>query len=1463
MFENEEFEINQSVLPDHLKDLSFEHVSAGRPPVHSEHWEEREFQTRVKQDILDSFEAGHLKSRVISPTGSGKTTMAVDVMIQLETPTLILAPGIAAVDRFYKELVSRGETPLLLSKANLHKLGSARFVICTGQTLMPTKSREGLMMSISEDHFKHLWVDEAHHFFGKKMGQVPARFNAFHTYITATPDTSSKSLANVAPHLASEVKYQELVDKHGYPVRRLFTHKITGENWDKVRVVANEVKFQDGENGEVKGLNMPARYGALYKTITGTMTCKSPGIAFMPSIKSSKHFIKRFIDSDPKLKGKVKLVSGDMSKKARNAILEEINRGELLCVLTTQAWAESVDIPRLKHVVMVDNTAAAWLSMQRIGRGTRKHPDKNNEVWIHDLVSHVSNGGKRAASLIRSLKPKLRNRRVRQGMCLDDADLEPIPQEILDSLNVTTHEIHLSDWAYEIDFSVLRDRPDISFQLLKDFANSFGIPPLELLLNAEAYLKRDEYIECNIQNEENLQLFFRDLWNFIQLYQLKDVLADQAFHGVDALTESFGSRISDVKGPESASPIDAGMAKKHFHAEKLSDSNRDNFVYVHEWQRRLLNAIQFEFQAFDEEFFYPFNELRQDTSLSDREYLEFINNLEEFQMLASINGIEIGIWPENQLVIYLSDLYSEPVTLWNDDARSLRSLNYSNFWKEIEAEVRPHVSSDFYEKLKSAVRAGSSYLCISSEEAPDFIKDIHFLLFLKKEESLNGNRALTCFRKKNGDWLIPLHYLKYIHQYPWAEPETDHELPEYTASQVSYEKIWEFLKNEIAQQNYSVCDGAIKFEFSRNDIYDAHVAHPVLRRLCMFEDFVKELKGKGINASWAYNRYINEGYGEDQIIKPETITLCIAPADSGINVQASIDSAPIQKLISEAIPLPKAGTSPEFMEALDEQTLLTVKSITNLKGFHLKRELSAKEHAMHWLVKNISCHVGSNFEYADLMLGLYRAFQNIEFKRTLDQRIWRGIIKRYDLEVFETAPDPDSFYSEFRNPAHQLTEVEKEFLIYYAWVLQMYGVEYHFKNNEKGVSRTARVESHLHCNVEASPFFRLKKDENGCADFASPPCEPFKQTPTSKKYLGLIYAALEKGEKTVRLPFYTVYSYKDLLHLQNAFYSHGVWGLCIRPVKVHNCWVVVSLEGLENAIEKAPKASGLIGRHTSAKKIGDHDFILRHGTTIGVRNTEGYVKIRQEGQSIEALHQTALAPIQEETQKHCIRAIDLSAATHVAQTRRIITVASHDDSHGKSVWRKTLTSACPPEIIQSSGRFVLLPGWGKEADAWLDAGVHEGRLILVDREEANIPHLRRRYPFATVIHGDICTQRTWSQIRRGGPIAGVSIDPYAGATKSFIDPLRRGLRRTVLTDKLYLSLNLQGKIRGNAASQKYFESVRARKKLPQTTGPIELAWHAVLPELYKVPVGKKLHTGHYFGDSHQTRMSCAMGLAVK
>ncbi len=342
-------------------------------------------------------------------------------------------------------------------------------------------------------------------------------------------------------------------------------------------------------------------------------------------------------------------------------------------------------------------------------------------------------------------------------------------------------------------------------------------------------------------------------------------------------------------------------------------------------------------------------------------------------------------------------------------------------------------------------------------------------------------------------------------------------------------------------------------------------------------------------------------------------------------------------------------------------------------------------------------------------------------------------------------------------------------------------------------------------------------------------------------YLQKIHAACGQGAETLTLKLESR-TLPTLKSLQIYFFTHGYRGYGLLPVRIDKQEIEISLKGIK--VEKTQPQEPLPGRHMTSDQGQDgSQNLYRHDIHVATKKQDGSIHW-----TIENLG-------------------DFSIPASTSLNPRVITAATYDDSVGKVAWRREMVQMAKPALATGQGWVICLPGWGKEADMWLSQGVSENRLVLVEREEDLIGHLKRRYPKARVLHGSIESQKTLKRALQWPrhSVDVVSVDPYSGLSSRFFTPLQKVLRGLELSDTAFIGLNFQVRASSRQNLEAVLESTGFTSPIPERDPDLrrmslEQAWEAILPSTH---MRQSFHINQYEGDSASTRMMYAMGIARK
>lgn len=176
---------------------------------------------------------------------------------------------------------------------------------------------------------------------------------------------------------------------------------------------------------------------------------------------------------------------------------------------------------------------------------------------------------------------------------------------------------------------------------------------------------------------------------------------------------------------------------------------------------------------------------------------------------------------------------------------------------------------------------------------------------------------------------------------------------------------------------------------------------------------------------------------------------------------------------------------------------------------------------------------------------------------------------------------------------------------------------------------------------------------------------------------------------------------------------------------------------------------------------------------------------------------------------------------------KVQTLASKDDSFGKSKWRAELVEMAQRvfpdgvEAIPEKDRKVLcFPGLGQEADMWIEFGFKEEDLVFVERDLDNVKKLQVKYPKAKIMVLDFKNHaQLYGQLKyimdKDCRFSVVSVDPESHLSKNFQKSISEVIHFSA--DKLMVGINFHGK-REQAPVIKFYGSLLEPEEFCRLTG---------------------------------------------
>ena len=333
----------------------------------------RPYQQQARDRIHAEWDAGHTRTLLVLPTGTGKTIVFASVaadQVRAGDRVLILAHRGELLEQAADKLQRSTGLVSAVEKADATCLNTwFRVVVGSVQTLQRTARLE----RFPQDYFGTIIIDEAHHAITDGYRRILDYFSGAKVLgVTATPDRGDmRNLGEVFDSLAFEYKLTDAI-KEGY-LCKIMAQTIPLQ-LDITSVTLSGGDYAVGDLGTA--------LDPYLEQIAAEMArrCKSrKTVVFLPLIKTSQKF-RDLLNTYGFRAAEVNGQSDD-----RRQVLADFDAGKynVLCnsMLLTEGW----DCPSVNCVVVLRPTKVRSLYSQMVGRGTRLSPGKTDLLLLDFL----------------------------------------------------------------------------------------------------------------------------------------------------------------------------------------------------------------------------------------------------------------------------------------------------------------------------------------------------------------------------------------------------------------------------------------------------------------------------------------------------------------------------------------------------------------------------------------------------------------------------------------------------------------------------------------------------------------------------------------------------------------------------------------------------------------------------------------------------------------------------------------------------------------------------------------------------------------------------------------------------------------------------------------------------------------------------------------------------------------------
>ena len=333
----------------------------------------RPYQQQARDRIHAEWDAGHTRTLLVLPTGTGKTIVFASVaadQVRAGDRVLILAHWGELLEQAADKLQRSTGLVSAVEKAESTCLDSwFRVVVGSVQTLQRTARLE----RFPQDYFGTIIIDEAHHAITDGYRRILDYFGSAKVLgVTATPDRGDmRNLGEVFDSLAYEYKLTDAI-KEGY-LCKIMAQTIPLQ-LDISGVALSGGDYAVGDLGTALDPYLEQIAAEMAQRCKGRKT-----VVFLPLIRTSQKF-RDLLNAHGFRAAEVNGQSDD-----RRQVLADFDAGKynVLCnsMLLTEGW----DCPSVDCVVVLRPTKVRSLYSQMVGRGTRLAPGKTDLLLLDFL----------------------------------------------------------------------------------------------------------------------------------------------------------------------------------------------------------------------------------------------------------------------------------------------------------------------------------------------------------------------------------------------------------------------------------------------------------------------------------------------------------------------------------------------------------------------------------------------------------------------------------------------------------------------------------------------------------------------------------------------------------------------------------------------------------------------------------------------------------------------------------------------------------------------------------------------------------------------------------------------------------------------------------------------------------------------------------------------------------------------
>lgn len=332
----------------------------------------RDYQEEALGKIDEAEERGVKRQLGVAATGLGKTIIFSTLAERRRVPTLILAHRDELISQAADKLLSVWpDAEIGVVKASRNEVDKP-IVVASVQTL----ARRSRLEQLPQGHFGLVITDEAHHAKADSYQRIYDHLGCgtedgpLHVGVTATPDRGDgKGLDDIYDEIT--FVYDLLWGIRAGYLSDLRGLRIYLKDVDFTKAKVRQGDYATGETGQMlEDADAPALIADAWLEHASDRKT----IVFTPTVATAEQTRDEFLDRGIE----AAMVSGTTPIEERRDMLKQFAAGELRVIANCGVLTEGFDDPAVDCIIMARPTKSRALYTQCIGRGSRKHPGKQD-----------------------------------------------------------------------------------------------------------------------------------------------------------------------------------------------------------------------------------------------------------------------------------------------------------------------------------------------------------------------------------------------------------------------------------------------------------------------------------------------------------------------------------------------------------------------------------------------------------------------------------------------------------------------------------------------------------------------------------------------------------------------------------------------------------------------------------------------------------------------------------------------------------------------------------------------------------------------------------------------------------------------------------------------------------------------------------------------------------------------------